>query len=233
MGELIHAAMTRPFSMEDETFIVYETGAPVVPTTTPKAEQESEAGSNPLEQSLQSIHIPMQSYESRACFRQSNESRDFVSDLDEAQTEQQHYIDQGKLLHKLLSSIHTHNDLPTALAKMVSEGLLTSAEAHQTQKLLYKRMCDPQAIAWFDGSWRVFNECSILTRDENSALKTYRPDRVMTKNGTTIVVDFKFGNPNPIYHDQVKTYMQLLEKMGHTQVSGYLWYVYDGQIVPV
>ncbi len=233
MGELLHAALPRPFSMEDETFIVYETGAPVVPTTTPKAEQESEAGSNPLEQSLQSIHIPMQSYESRACFRQSNESRDFVSDLDEAQTEQQHYIDQGKLLHKLLSSIHTHNDLPTALAKMVNEGLLTSTEAHQTQKLLQKRMCDPQATAWFDGSWRVFNECSILTRDESGALKTYRPDRVMTKNGTTIVVDFKFGNPNPIYHDQVKTYMQLLEKMGHTQVSGYLWYVYDGQIVPV
>ena len=233
MGELIHAALPRPFSTEEETFIVYETGTPSVPADTPKAKRENESGRNPLEESMQSIHITMQSYESRASFRQSNESRDFVSDLDEAQTEQRHYIDQGKLLHKLLSSIHTHDDLPSALAKMVSEGLLTSAEAHQTHKLLHKRMSDPQAADWFDGSWRVFNECSILTHNERGALKTYRPDRVITKNGATIVVDFKFGNPNPLYHDQVKTYMQLLEKMGHTQVSGYLWYVYDGQIVPV
>ena len=60
-----------------------------------------------------------------------------------------------------------------------------------------------------------------------------RPDRVMTDGREWIVVDFKFGGEHPEYHDQVREYMQLLRQMGHSPVSGYLWFVYANRIVEV
>jgi hypothetical protein len=48
-----------------------------------------------------------------------------------------------------------------------------------------------------------------------------------------VVVDFKFGRPNPDYHDQVRQYMQLIEAMGHKNVQGFLWYVYSNIIEEV
>ena len=55
----------------------------------------------------------------------------------------------------------------------------------------------------------------------------------MTDGQEWIVVDFKFGGEHPEYHDQVREYMQLLRQMGHSHVSGYLWFVYANRIVEV
>ena len=75
----------------------------------------------------------------------------------------------------------------------------------------------------------MYNECAILYW-ENGELQTRRPDRVMMKDGEVIVVDFKFGKPYPEYDEQVREYMSLLQEMGYTQVSGYLWYVFYNQL---
>jgi len=48
------------------------------------------------------------------------------------------------------------------------------------------------------------------------------------------VVDFKFGElQKPMYHNQVRAYMEQLKQMGHRQVEGYLWYVMMDQIIKV
>ena len=60
-----------------------------------------------------------------------------------------------------------------------------------------------------------------------------RPDRVMTDGKEWVVVDFKFGNPKDEYHNQVREYMQLLADMGHTNIKGYLWFVYSNKIEEV
>ena len=52
----------------------------------------------------------------------------------------------------------------------------------------------------------------------------------MMKDGKVVVVDFKFGKPNPEYNEQVEKYMELLHDMGYEQVSGYLWYVFYNQV---
>ena len=52
----------------------------------------------------------------------------------------------------------------------------------------------------------------------------------MMKDREVIVVDFKFGKPYPEYNEQVREYMHLLQDMGYTQVSGYLWYVFYNQL---
>lgn len=82
------------------------------------------------------------------------------------------------------------------------------------------------------GKWTLYNECSILFTKDHQVCER-RPDRVMYDGNRMVVVDFKFGHPRPEYQEQVREYMTLLEKMGHPNVEGYLWYVYSNQIESV
>ena len=84
---------------------------------------------------------------------------------------------------------------------------------------------------WFDGSYRVFNEASIVTGEGD----TYRPDRVLIApdSSRVIVIDYKFGQARPSHRRQVRNYMDLLRQMGYPSVEGWLWYVTDGEFVRV
>ena len=84
---------------------------------------------------------------------------------------------------------------------------------------------------WFDGTYRVFNEASIV----NGVGETYRPDRVLISpdGRQVIVIDYKFGQPRDSYKYQVRTYVQLMRQMGYPSVEGWLWYVTNGEIVRV
>ena len=86
------------------------------------------------------------------------------------------------------------------------------------------------AAEWFNGSYMLYNECSILG-DNDSKLR--RPDRVMIKDDTAVVVDYKFGRENDNYKEQVKGYMNLLKEIGYAKVKGFLWYVYKNSIKEV
>ena len=101
------------------------------------------------------------------------------------------------------------------------------------RRLIRERISLPQVAGWFDGSWELFNECSILSRGADGRLLVRRPDRVMVRPEETVVVDFKFGKPSREHAEQVASYMQLLRRMGRPAVKGYLWYVYNGQVVEV
>ena len=46
----------------------------------------------------------------------------------------------------------------------------------------------------------------------------------VAEDGGAIVVDFKFGAPDPKYRRQVRRYMQLFSAMGYAPVRVYLWY---------
>jgi hypothetical protein len=164
-------------------------------------------------------------------FRQSNKSREFV-ETDEEETTQQTYIKTGSILHHVFSHIHTIDDVEEALQQLEQEGVLYDEEmtVEKVSSLLRKRLENPRVREWFSDQWKLYNECTILYKDADGRICERRPDRVMTNGQRIIVVDFKFGHPRPEYQEQVKEYMQLLSDMGHTQVEGYLWYVYSNKI---
>jgi len=170
-------------------------------------------------------------------FRQSNEARRFVSGLNEEETDghrdekKDDYISRGNLLHYIFSLIQTSDDKDYAMAQARGRGLFSSPEEEgETGKLVSKRLSDPQAREWFDGSWRIFAECTILQHDEQGNLVQCRPDRVMERNGETVVIDYKTGKYLKKYNKQVGDYMKALRSMGHTHVRGYLWMLADGQV---
>lgn len=189
---------------------------------------------NPLEFKFTTEIVNLTSYESRVEFLQSNNARQFCTPDEENAEQQESYISQGKLLHHLFANIHTRDDIEPTVQNFMQQGLITDQrQSDQMLALIKRRIEHPTVRKWFDGSARLFNECTILSRDEHGHLLSQRPDRVMVKGNTATVVDFKFGKKQQKYRDQVERYKQLLRQMGYAPVVGYLWYVYTGEVEEV
>jgi ATP-dependent helicase/nuclease subunit A len=71
------------------------------------------------------------------------------------------------------------------------------------------------------------NKSFLYNRDSR------RPDRVMMSQEKVIVLDYKFGEAHNAHQKQVQQYTDLLRKMGHASVKGYLWYVQTNQVAEV
>ncbi len=193
-----------------------------------------EVGSNPFLQPSEALPVTVRTFERKVTFQQSNRSQDFINEESGADQQQRHYIQAGSVLHEIFSTIRTTEDIPSALEKLQSEGILYDEDitAEKITTMLKKRLEHPKVAEWFSPRWTLFNECTILTMEDDQ-VKEKRPDRVMTDGKQWIVVDFKFGSAKPEYQQQVREYMQLLESMGHQNIKGYLWYVYSNKIEEV
>jgi hypothetical protein len=130
-----------------------------------------------------------------------------------------------------MSGISDANDISHTLDRLMIEGLISSTEHYdRIRRLVERAISGKGAAGWFDGSYRLFNECTILSDGET---KSRRPDRVMIKDNEAVVVDYKFGKERREYDIQVRDYMQLLSAIGYTNVKGYVWYVYKNYIKEV
>jgi hypothetical protein len=49
--------------------------------------------------------------------------------------------------------------------------------------------------------------------------------------GKTTIIDFKFGEENSHYSEQVNKYRNLLLDMGYKDIEAYIWYVDKNKIV--
>ena len=177
--------------------------------------------------------ISIESFDVKTEFRQSNKSREFIEGDDE-QLELS-YMKIGSVLHNVFSTIRTSADVDLALRQLQQDGVLYDDEvtAENVTALLRKRLESPRIKNWFSSRWQLFNECSILSVDNQGNIQERRPDRVMTDGKETHVVDFKFGHSKPEYLDQVREYMQLLRSMGMPNVKGWLWFVYNNKVEEV
>ena len=216
---------------DDQSPIVFEYGA-YADSQRRLATDSDKASLNPFLQKSEAISVSIRTYDSKVNFRQSNRSRDFIEGEDIDQ--QRRYIQAGSVLHEIFSTIQTEKDIPEALQRLQFEGILYDEEmtADRITSMLRKRLADPRVASWFSPRWTLFNECTILSIEDGD-VREHRPDRVMTDGNEWIVVDFKFGHPDPEYHTQVRRYMDLLASMGHQNIKGYLWYVYSNKIEEV
>jgi hypothetical protein len=133
---------------------------------------------------------------------------------------------KGIVLHDILAAVNVPEDLPQAVEKAVAEGILPASEKDNVTALLEEAIGSVAGYHWFDSDNTVYNELSIINTDGN----VERPDRVIIRDGETIVVDYKFGEERKYYAWQVRRYMKLLRQMGYPRVKGYLWYVKNQKI---
>lgn len=134
---------------------------------------------------------------------------------------------RGVLMHDILSEISVDSDLDNALKNAVSDGRILPEEAKPIGETLKRKLLSVSSRHWFDGTYRHYNESAIIDSDGN----TYRPDRIMIKDKSVVIVDYKFGKIHGnLYRNQVNNYISLMKEMGYEDVSGFLWYLNEDQI---
>ncbi|MDR0688386.1 MAG: UvrD-helicase domain-containing protein [Prevotellaceae bacterium] len=137
----------------------------------------------------------------------------------------------GLLKHKIFERLRTANDVSAAVEGLVREGWVAHGDAEALKREVELALEHPQARAWFDGSWQVYAEAEILLPASGKA-PVKRPDRVMVRGDSAVVVDYKFGDKADARHvRQVEEYVAALRQMGYGSVEGYVWYVSLGEVL--
>ena len=195
-----------------------------------KSKEKSEKRcDNPFESEAEPYRTPLTFHKNNIEVRQSRELARFLATEEEKKVLKN--IAEGELMHMVMQEIETVNDIDKALDKLMLQGVIEDAARHKRIKGLVERaLSNPKSKDWFNGTYRLYNECTILSRKNKEAR---RPDRVMIKGDEAVVVDYKFGREYESYEEQVRQYMELLAEMGYSNVTGYLWYVYKNEIKPV
>ena len=135
---------------------------------------------------------------------------------------------RGNVLHGILSHVAVPEQLPAAVTQAVRNGELPEHLKEKTLSFLQERLEQVASYDWFSDAVQVRMETPILGPDGHE----HRPDRVVLHpDGRVDIIDYKFGKPEEAYLWQVRSYRKLYRQMGYTQVSGYIWYLEDGQII--
>lgn len=139
--------------------------------------------------------------------------------------------EHGITLHRIMSQIRNRDDVDRVILKWRSRYVLEESKLDEAEEIVRSVINQSDEVrSWFDPANQVYNERTILTGRQH-----FRPDRiVVTPAGETIVIDYKFGEPNAQSHtNQVQNYMNLLSQAGFKRITGCVWYPLTGLITHV
>jgi ATP-dependent helicase/nuclease subunit A len=147
----------------------------------------------------------------------------------EDSTEQREKINYGIHMHAVLSRMKYAADIQQTLDQITREGIILGVDRAALEKQLTELLSLPEVASWFSADWTVRTEVPILLPGgaEN------RIDRLIFKDKSAVVIDFKTGVHKKTDHDQVLDYMNILRLMNFTEVKGYLLYVRENAVVEV
>jgi hypothetical protein len=176
------------------------------------------------------LELQFEHYSSHPQFRQSNESKHFIS----SDSIPNNYIDEGNIIHHVLEYVYTLNDIPNAVKRVEIEGGFKNEEQRKRiVSIINNGFENKQVQEWFDKKWTVLNERDILSWNSDECISPIRPDRVITDGEQTIVIDYKTGVQNNRYNEQVQNYIDHLYRAGKRNIKGYIWYIATGEVIPV
>ncbi len=197
---------------------VYAFGRPTQPAATPAAVAEPETG------------YPTFDFTGKIRLRNATE-RYFSDDPDQLLSPRSY----GRLMHSVFEHITSLEELPATLDRLVLDGALSEKERVSVAEKIEKSLENPLVRSWFSDAWTVVrNESEILLPPVENAGRTRRPDRVLIDGKRVVVIDYKFGvREQPAYRLQVAEYVDLIRRMGFSDVEGFLWYVETGKVEQV
>lgn len=135
----------------------------------------------------------------------------------------------GLLMHEVLSSIVSIDEIDGCIERFVSEGEISAESGKKLKSAIVAHLGDERVKEWFDGKTTVLRETSIL----QPGAQVMRPDRIVIRDGKVAVIDYKFGTKREEHKTQMRNYLSLVRRMGYFDVTGYLWYLAEGVIEEV
>ena len=141
--------------------------------------------------------------------------------------------DFGILIHRLMASVYSKEDVESLLDKLHQSGRISSKDYETLLQNFAAAMEDPTYASWFPprGEAVVRTEATLF---DSKSSKEQRPDRVVIRSDSEgkrygVIIDYKLGeDPSSIpdaYSRQVRRYVDQLHKSGVEHVTGYLWYL--------
>ena len=239
-SELIHMSLRNNENDTSEDVFTYEIGSPLVEAS--KKEEEKTANRLCLEhKTSDAIDVAIVTTSPALNFLQSRQSQDYLQQLNEEGNPEEGSLklsqrEIGKRMHEVLSRIDDVCQLDEVLHQAQEEGIIGDDEDWTSITTHIKEgFQNPLVTSWFQSGNTIYNECAIASIDKANGLPcVLRPDRVIVNGNSITVVDYKFGHPSRLYHQQVETYMKLMREMyPHHDVQGYLWYIMGKGPVPV
>jgi ATP-dependent exoDNAse (exonuclease V) beta subunit len=136
-------------------------------------------------------------------------------------------LKKGNIIHYTMGLIKTESDVDPAILYMIRKGDVNMEEGNQLKKTVQRIIWHPELKNFFTADFIIKNECEIIT--ENGLI--LRPDRMVFKNNSVTVIDYKTGKKAQKYDDQLYTYADALKSMGYSVKDKIVVYI-DKQITP-
>jgi ATP-dependent helicase/nuclease subunit A len=138
---------------------------------------------------------------------------------------QSHEINQGNMVHKVLSEIRYTTDLEAVANKY---NLWAALEQNQNSLLhiIQNILKHPQLSAYFEPNTVAKNELEFISNGAE-----YRADRVVFYPESTIVIDYKTGNKEAGHQKQIENYTQILQNIGYPKPRGILVYLPHCEVI--
>jgi len=141
---------------------------------------------------------------------------------------------RGHLLHRVLSLMHTADDLGHAFERVAHARRLDPSRRKEYLNILTRAFANdnPLINRWFNNFISTLNERPVYLPERKV---TYRPDRIVrTADNCVDIIDYKFtANQDTAHRTQVRGYMNVLRSMGYDNVRAYLWYMLSDTIEEV
>lgn len=132
--------------------------------------------------------------------------------------------EKGSKYHEYVARLIMSKDID----RLVLQAKLGGEQADELNNIFVTLVSQTKDLHWFDGSYKILNERSIIYLNLANEAIVKRPDRVMFNDREVIIVDYKFGNKEKRYKKQVHEYMELISKMKVFQnktIKGFLYYI--------
>ncbi|MBN7817413.1 UvrD-helicase domain-containing protein [Algoriphagus pacificus] len=153
----------------------------------------------------------------------------YAIDFSEEGIEQRKKQKFGLIVHEVLE---LSTDKASALQNLQSfyfEGRLNEEEKQLVEQQLEHLFQDSLFASWFGTKGILLAEQGILLPGG----KQKRPDRIILSESEAVIVDFKTGEAQSRYANQVREYMELVSKLSQKPTKGYLCYLETGVIEEV
>ncbi|TPN87760.1 UvrD-helicase domain-containing protein [Aquimarina algicola] len=138
-------------------------------------------------------------------------------------TTQQNAIEKGNLIHELMASIKTKDDINFVVNEAFHIGKITSTEKETLLKDISNVINHPELYKYFAIDNKIYNEREIMANGV-----VFRPDRIIVdKENTTTIIDYKTGDYKDSHARQIREYGIFLEQMGHNLKHSILIYFND------
>ena len=142
-------------------------------------------------------------------------------------TEKAKAIEKGNLIHEIMSQIKSDVDIEITMSQFLYNGIINKNQYKELSLIIESIINHPDLKEYYNTNLISYNEREIIQKSGGNLI----PDRiVLNKENQAIIIDYKSGNPNKYYKNQLKSYENALKNMGVNTIKKLLVYIGEKSI---